>query len=162
MRQWQERMDVSGTRPRIAIACSGRPNHRNDRNRSMALSHFAPLQEVASLFLVQKDLREDDRLFLGRSAGIRFLGEDIRDFQDTAAVVSLVDLVVTVDTSLAHVAGALAKPVWILLPWAPEWRWLLHRTDTPWYPTAKLFRQERMNDWPGVIQKVLHALRQSQ
>jgi tetratricopeptide (TPR) repeat protein len=162
LRQWQERMDVSGTRPRIAIACSGRPNHRNDRNRSMALSHFAPLQEVASLLLVQKDLREDDRLFLGRSAGIRFLGEDIRDFQDTAAVVSLVDLVVTVDTSLAHVAGALAKPVWILLPWAPEWRWLLHRTDTPWYPTAKLFRQERMNDWAGVIQKVLHALRQSQ
>jgi tetratricopeptide (TPR) repeat protein len=162
LQQWQNRMDTPGTRPRIAIACSGRPSHKNDRNRSMALSHFAPLQEMASLFLVQKDLRESDRLVLGQSPGIRFLGEDIRDFQDTAAIVSLVDLVVTVDTSLAHVAGALAKPVWILLPWAPEWRWLLQRTDTPWYPTAKLFRQERMDDWHGVMGKVLHALRQRQ
>jgi tetratricopeptide (TPR) repeat protein len=160
LQQWKNRLDAPGARPRIAIACSGRPSHKNDRNRSMALAHFAPLQEMASVFLVQKDLSAEDRVVLGQSPGIRFLGEDIHDFQDTAAIVSQVDLVVTVDTSLAHLAGALAKPVWLLLPWAAEWRWLLQRTGTPWYPTAKLFRQERMNDWRGVMDQVLHALRQ--
>jgi ADP-heptose:LPS heptosyltransferase len=86
------------------------------------------------------------------------LGGELEDFDDTAAIVSRLDLVVSVDTSLAHLAGALGKPVWILLPFLPDWRWLLDREDSPWYPTARLFRQQRVGDWKSVIMRVAVAL----
>ena len=82
----------------------------------------------------------------------------LADFRDTAALVELMDLVVSVDTAAAHLAGAMAKPVWVLLPWSPDWRWLLERTDSPWYPTARLCRQERPGDWPGVIARLAREL----
>ena len=82
------------------------------------------------------------------------LGEQLADFADTAAIISQLDLVISVDTAVAHLAGALAKPVWILLPAVPDFRWLLDRADTPWYPTARLFRQPRSGDWDSVLASV--------
>jgi ADP-heptose:LPS heptosyltransferase len=86
------------------------------------------------------------------------LGSELRDFADTAALVETLDLVITVDTGVAHLAGALGKPLWILLPHVPDWRWMLEREDSPWYPTARLYRQATANDWPGVLQRVQRDL----
>jgi ADP-heptose:LPS heptosyltransferase len=86
------------------------------------------------------------------------LGDELADFDDTAAVIDSLDLVVTIDTAVAHLAGAMGKPTWILLPHAPEWRWMLDREDTPWYPTARLFRQKRLGDWESVIERVRASL----
>jgi ADP-heptose:LPS heptosyltransferase len=86
------------------------------------------------------------------------LGDELADFDDTAAVIDSLDLVVTIDTAVAHLAGAMGKPTWILLPHAPEWRWMLDREDTPWYPTARLFRQKRRGDWESVIERVRASL----
>ena len=90
--------------------------------------------------------------------GIRHFGDALQDYDDTAALIECLDLVITVDTSVAHLAGALGKPVWILLPSNPDWRWLLQREDSPWYPTARLFRQARINDWNNPISNVASAL----
>ena len=125
----------------------------------MPLSAFASLCVAAELFLVQKDLRaEDERWLRSEGGAIRFLGERIEDFHDAAAIVANLDLVISVDTALAHLAGALGKPVWILLPWAADWRWRAQGETTPWYPTATLFRQQRAGDWSGVLETVRAAL----
>jgi tetratricopeptide (TPR) repeat protein len=157
MKYWKERLGDSSRR-KVGIACSGSAANKNDVFRSMPLENLTPLQGAADLFLLQKDLSESDRHTLTKCPGIRFMGGEIQDFQDTAAIVCNLDLVVSVDTSLAHVAGALAKPVWILLPHATEWRWLSGRSDTPWYPSAKLFRQAAPGDWRSVMEKVVRAL----
>ena len=93
----------------------------------------------------------------GRSDLVHF-EDKLKTFSDTAAVISKLDLVISVDTSVAHLAGALAKPIWVLLPFVPDWRWLLDREDSPWYPTARLFRQAAPGDWSGVISRVVDGL----
>ncbi len=95
---------------------------------------------------------------LGELPGSRYLGDHLGDFSYTAAVIENLDLVISVDTSLAHLAGALGKPVWVLLPASPDWRWQLDRDDSPWYPSARLFRQRQAGDWREVIGRVVHAL----
>jgi len=155
---WADRLGAAGEMPRIGIACSGRESFPDNDNRSAALSHFASLRELGRLVLIQKELRGEDRAFLERSGGIERPGGPIGDFHDTAAIIENLDLVISTDTSVAHLAAALGKPVWILLSWAPDWRWLLGRDDNPWYPSATLFRQERPGDWAGVIAKVEKAL----
>jgi hypothetical protein len=102
-------------------------------------------------------VRAGDEAALGES-GILHFGAELADFEDTAALATLVDLVVTVDTAAAHLAGALARPVWILVPYAPDWRWQLGREDSPWYPTARLFRQPGPGDWDDVLRRVGDAL----
>jgi tetratricopeptide (TPR) repeat protein len=152
---WSERVKRNDAKPKVAVACSGRAAHKYASRRQVSLDQFAPLAEFAHVFLVQKDLRDEDRNTL--SAGdfeIDYLGDEIADFADSAAILTNMDLVVSVDTSLVHLAGALGKPVWILLADVPDWRWLLERADTPWYPTARLFRQERPGDWDGVFSRV--------
>jgi tetratricopeptide (TPR) repeat protein len=144
--------------PLIGIACSGNPTHARDASRSMPLAAFAPLQKIANLVLLQKDVTEDDTLFLRGNSAIHFPGKEIADFADTAAIVAGLDLVISVDTALAHLAGALGAPVWILLPWASDWRWQLERSDSPWYPSARLFRQDRPGNWEGVMARVFGAL----
>jgi ADP-heptose:LPS heptosyltransferase len=124
------------------------------------LARLRPLLSVAGVaFLsLQKDFRAGDRELLRDHPAIVDLGDAIEDFSDTAAIVSLLDLVVSSDTSIAHLAGALGKPVWILLQCAADWRWLADRDDCPWYPTARLFRQPAMDDWESVLQQVQAAL----
>jgi ADP-heptose:LPS heptosyltransferase len=107
---------------------------------------------------LQKDLRDGDRDILRSNPHVMHLGDAMEDFSDTAAVISLVDLVITSDTSVAHLAGALGKPVWVLLQYVADWRWLLDRSDSPWYPTARLFRQPEIDDWESVIRRVKDEL----
>ncbi len=157
--RWQG-LDRRSSRPRIGIAWSGSAGHDDDRNRSIPFARFREIFSTcdARLYSLQTQVRAPDRAdFTADSEVVNFMGQ-IRDFADTAAVIGAMDLVVSVDTAVVHLAGALAKPVWVLLPFAPDWRWLLGRTDNPWYPTARLFRQPRAGDWDSVFADVRAAL----
>jgi len=110
--------------------------------------------------IVWYDLQPDGRALDGETgAAVRHIGVGFRDFADTAAVIQGLDLVVTVDSAVAHLAGAMGKPVWLLLPFAPDWRWMLHRRDSPWYPSMRLFRQPAPGGWDVVVDAVVRALR---
>src|SRR5262245_14896304 len=154
-RQWRTRIEAL-ERPRVAVAWSGSAQHINDRNRSIALFRLAPLWSEASLRFVgiQRELRGEDAELLTREPRVMQIGADLDDFADTAAVVALVDLVITVDTSVAHLAGAMGRPVWILLPFSPDWRWALSGDSSRWYPSARLFRQPALGDWDSVIERL--------
>jgi len=157
----RSRQDIGrGTRPKVGIVWAGSPHHNNDRHRSIALRALLPAfaQAGVQLFSLQKDLRDGDAELLRGCGHITHLGDELASFDDAAAIVSALDLVVSVDTALAHLAGALGKPVWILLPFIPDWRWLLDRPDSPWYPTARLFRQQRLGEWDAVIAQVAGEL----
>jgi Tfp pilus assembly protein PilF len=156
---WDARLGPR-TRPRIGLAWSGLPTHKNDHNRSVRLSALLPLLGADATFVsLHKDIRAEDAEVLKQRSDLLFFGKEIGDFFDTAALISNLDLVISVDTSVVHLAGALAKPVWVLLPFMPDWRWLLDREDNPWYPTARLFRQDGTHAWDGVIARVHAALR---
>lgn len=157
--KWRPRMDALA-RPRIALAWSGNAAHANDRNRSIPLAQFEPLwsRAAGSLVSVQRDLREADAGVLAGTPRLVHLGDELSDFADTAAVLALADLVISVDSAVAHLAGAMGRPVWILLPYSPDWRWLLGREDSPWYPTARLFRQPAIGDWASVIERLRQEL----
>jgi tetratricopeptide (TPR) repeat protein len=162
---WAARIDAIAPRAqkrlRVGIVCSGNPGNANDGRRSIPLRQFAPLAQARgdlAFFVVQPDLREADAAWLAGQAGWHELGEGIEDFGDTAAALSCMDLLVTVDTAAAHLAGALGLPVWIALPFAPDWRWFLNRHDSPWYPTARLFRQQRAGQWDDAILAIKAAL----
>jgi hypothetical protein len=149
--------------PRVGIVWAGSAGHRNDDNRSIGLASLLPLLPLGLTFVsLQKEVSARDRQLLETNPAILRFGEDLRDFADTAAVMSLLDLVIAVDTSVAHLAGAMNKHVWVCLPFAPEWRWLLEREDSPWYPTARLFRQPKRGDWESVIQRLCSELAQFQ
>ena len=107
---------------------------------------------------VQRDLRQEDAEFIRRDGRIAWLGDELQDFADTASVLALVDLVIAVDTSVVHVAGAMGRPTWVLLPFAPDWRWMLDREDSPWYPTLRLFRQPAIGDWDSVVARAAAEL----
>ena len=117
------------------------------------------LLDIEATFVsLQKDVRTDDVTVLKDQSDLLHFGDALENFSDTAALISNLDLVISVDTSVAHLAGALAKPVWVLLPFIPDWRWLLDRNDSPWYPTARLFRQDDARAWDTVIARVHAAL----
>jgi Glycosyltransferase family 9 (heptosyltransferase) len=157
--EWGARLGLRD-RPRVGLAWSGNPAHKNDRNRSIALAAFLPLLRLDATFVsLQPNVSTPDADLL-RGSGIVHFGEQLKSFSDTAALISNLDLVVTVDTAVCHLAGALAKPVFVLLPFVPDWRWLLDRDDSPWYPTARLFRQGESRAWDSVIAHVDAALRQ--
>jgi tetratricopeptide (TPR) repeat protein len=159
LKNWQARLGPKA-RPRIGLAWSGRPTHKNDQNRSISLRSLLALLDIEATFVsLQKDVRTDDAAVLKERDDILDFGDALKDFSDTAALISHLDLVISVDTSVAHLAGALAKPVWVLLPFLPDWRWLLDRDDSPWYPTARLFRQDNTRAWDDVIVRVHEALR---
>jgi Glycosyltransferase family 9 (heptosyltransferase) len=149
----------------VGIAWSGNPVHGNDHNRSLALEPLLhSLPEGIDLISVQKDIRPGDRpaFNLLRSDGkprIRHFGEALDDFADTASLIAALDVVISVDTSVAHLAGAMGKPLMILLSVESDWRWLTDRSDSPWYPGAKLFRQSKWGQWDEVFEAVAADLR---
>lgn len=146
----------------VGIAWTGNPKAPIDLVRSIPLHLLRPILDVPAIRFValQNELRDGDREALKSMPRVTVLGDRLADFADTAAVVSALDLVITVDTSVAHLAGALGKAVWVLLPFSPDWRWLRDRDDSPWYPTARLFRQPARGDWASVIERVAAGLRE--
>jgi hypothetical protein len=132
---------------RVGLVWSGNPRHRNDHNRSLSLGALTRILDVdATFFSLQKEPRPADKAILAERNDILDFTVDLADFSETAALISCLDLVVTVDTSVAHLSAALGRPTWILLPYTPDYRWLLDRDDSPWYPTARLFRQTATRD----------------
>jgi tetratricopeptide (TPR) repeat protein len=155
LERWRSRLGEPKA-PRVALAWSGSAAHVNDRWRSLPLAQLAPLLSVAGVQFVsvQRELRDADAAAFEGESRILHLGPELADFADTAAVLALADLVVCVDTSIAHVAGALGRPAWVLLPFQPDWRWMLGREQSPWYPALRLFRQPKIGDWASVIERV--------
>jgi tetratricopeptide (TPR) repeat protein len=152
--RWQARLGEK-TKQRIGLVWSGNPNHVNDRRRSIPLADFIPhLPADFSYVSLQTQVREIDAYTLQANPAILDLAEEIDDFSDTAALCDCMDLVISVDTSVAHLSGAMGKSTWVLLATNPDWRWLLGRDDSPWYPTVKLYRQRTMGDWSGVLAKL--------
>ncbi len=160
--RWADRLAVlapRGTR-RIGIAWAGRPTHHNDRNRSATLATFAPLGELprTTLLSLQKGPAQTQIGSHWGRAPLVNLGPELRDFADTMAILDCLDLVVTVDTAIGHLAGAMGKEVWIMLPFAPDWRWLLGRSDSPWYPSVRLYRQSAERSWEPVMAEIAALL----
>ena len=160
-RGWRERL-AGDDRLRVGIGWQGNPTYRGDALRSMPLAEFAPLAEVEGVRLLslQKGFGVEqlaDAPFAVEDLGSQ-LDEDGRAFLETAAVVRNLDLVITSDTALAHLAGALGTPVWTALPFSPDWRWLLEREDSPWYPTMRLFRQAKVGEWSDVFTRMAAEL----
>jgi tetratricopeptide (TPR) repeat protein len=156
--KWRPRVPNNG-RLRVCVCWAGSTAHVADRRRSIPLEQFATLLAVPGIDFVslQKDVSAAQAAIL-REYGVTQLGEEFADFSDTAAVVALIDLVITVDTSVAHLAGAMGKAVGTLLAFSPDWRWMLDRTDTPWYPTMRLFRQSTIGDWHGPLTRLRDEL----
>jgi tetratricopeptide (TPR) repeat protein len=162
---WRARLQdlIQPGHRRVGIVWAGRPTHNNDLNRSMSLSAFAPIAARDSITLVslQKGLAQSAAADYFDRAPLLNLGAEIVDFVDTMSVIEELDLVVTVDTAVAHLTAAMGKPVWIMLSYAPDWRWLLERSDSPWYPAARLFRQPSPGDWDSVARRIGEALSES-
>jgi Tfp pilus assembly protein PilF len=157
---WKERLGMK-TKLRVGLVWSGNPAHKNDRNRSLTLAEFiAYLPAYHEYVSLQRDIRDTDVDTL-QASNIHNYGNELVDYAQTAALCDLMDLVISVDTSVAHLSGALGKPTWILLPYVPDWRWLLDREDNPWYGTVKLFRQSSDRLWGSVLTKVQHAINES-
>jgi tetratricopeptide (TPR) repeat protein len=155
---WQKKLGPTDKR-RIGVVWAGSPGHNNDMNRSIGLNQFKELftshHEWHSL---QVEYREGDLSTLEMYQNVYSYHDQLNDFSDTAALIEMMDLIITVDTSVAHLAGAMGKNVWILLPYAPDYRWTLKQTDCPWYSSAKLFRQKQAGDWGGVINDISKKL----
>lgn len=159
--KWKERLPQDSSLVKIGVAWAGRPAHRNDHNRSFPLSMLAGLAKIPRIWLCSLQKGEAAKQATNPPDGmeIRDFGDQIEDFADTAALIENLDLVVSADTAVVHLAGALNKQVWVLIPFAPDWRWMLKRADTPWYLTMRLFRQERLGDWEAPIARLTDALR---
>jgi tetratricopeptide (TPR) repeat protein len=154
------RRELGGGGFKIGIAWQGNRRFRSDRDRSIPLSCFEPLASLpgARLFSLQKGAAVEQLHDLAGRFPVTELSSRLDDFTDTAAVMMNLDLVVTSDTVIAHLAGALGVPVWVALSLVPDWRWLLDRSDSPWYPTMRLFRQDRRGDWQGAFRRIEVAL----
>jgi len=156
---WKHRLIGNGFK--VGIVWAGRPMHSDDRNRSCALKQFLSLSGIHGIQLIglQKGEAVKQVNDVGTETGIVNLGKEFEDFTDTAGVIQNLDLVISVDTAVAHLAGAMGKAVWVLLPFIPDWRWMMNRDDSPWYPTMRLFRQKARGDWESVFERVETELR---
>ncbi|MCG5242666.1 tetratricopeptide repeat protein [Azospirillum doebereinerae] len=164
--RWRDRLTAGSTAEpeglRVGLVWAGNPRHRNDRNRSLPIASLRPLLAVPGVRFVslQTGDARGDRTRLPGGIPEDLIGS-VRDFADTAAILANLDLLITVDTAIVHLAGAMGVPAWLLLPYAPDWRWLLDRADSPWYPSLRLFRQPRPGDWSttlGTVASVLKAM----
>ena len=153
-RFWVEKLGTT-SRLRVGLVWSGDPRHQNDKQRSIALAELmAALPPGFEYVSLQSEIRDSDRQALEERDQLVHFGSELKDFSDTAALCAQMDVVVCVDTSVAHLSGALGKPTFLLLPYNPDWRWLLERTDSPWYPTMQLYRQEQLGNWQSALEKV--------
>ena len=152
--EWSRRLG-SKLKPRVGLVWSGNPHHKNDHNRSLLLEDILPfLPSKFEYISLQREVREVDKLTLDLNPHIRSFASDLKDFVDTAALINNLDLVISVDTSVAHLSGALGKKTLVLLPDIPDWRWMLTREDSPWYPTIQLYRQLEIGDWNSALVKL--------
>jgi tetratricopeptide (TPR) repeat protein len=159
LREWAVRL-ADLPKPRVGLVWAGNPAHLSDCHRSVALRALTPILALAGIHVVslQKDATAADKSLLAQFPNAVDVGHELRDFADTAAVIVQLDLVIAVDTSVAHLAGAMGKAVALLLPFSPDFRWLLDRADTPWYPTMRLFSQSALGDWDGVVERLCGEL----
>jgi hypothetical protein len=158
--RWRDRFaNVPGLK--VGIAWQGSPGFRGDRYRSIPLRHFAQLAKLPGIQLIslQKGPGREQLSDFSQREAVLDVAEELHDFGDTAAAMMNLDLVVSCDTAVGHLAGALGVPVWVALPFVPDWRWLLDRSDSPWYPTMRLFRQTAARDWAITMQEMQTALR---
>jgi ADP-heptose:LPS heptosyltransferase len=155
---WRRKLDdVGGRSFKVGLVWAGRPTHKNDHNRSLSLKALMPLANVNGVRFICLQQGEAANQSIG-GFPMETL-EPLTDFADTAAVIANLDLVISVDTAVAHLAGAMGWPVWLLNPFVADWRWLLDREDSPWYPTMRIFRQKAPGDWGLTIREVQDALR---
>jgi ADP-heptose:LPS heptosyltransferase len=155
--KWKQRLGNKKL-PRIGLAWSG---SATNKKRTIPLQQLEPLLRLPVEFhALQKEISTEDAITLNELDHVYLHHDELIDFSDTAALISELDLVISIDTAAAHLAGALGQPVWILLPFAPDFRWLTDREDSPWYPTARLFRQVAIDDWNSVITDVVDNLKQ--
>jgi Tfp pilus assembly protein PilF len=154
---WRQRL-ADERRLKIGLAWAGRPTHQEDRNRSIALARLAPLAAAKNVRFVSLQKGEAANQIAAAAFGITDWTQELKDFSDTAGLIENLDLIITIDTAVAHLAGALGKPVWVLLQTVPDWRWMLKGDRTPWYPSMRLFRQPRPGDWTEPISRIVQAL----
>jgi len=159
--RWANRLAQCGAGPHVGIAWTGRATHTDDRRRSMRLADFAPLADVKATTFHSLQVGPAGDEVREAPGGLRVIDhrDELKDFPETAALIANLDLVITVDTAVAHLAGAMGKDTWTLLHFAPDWRWMLDREDSPWYPTMRLFRQCRRADWAAVVARLTTELR---
>ncbi|HVT87939.1 MAG TPA: tetratricopeptide repeat protein, partial [Tepidisphaeraceae bacterium] len=156
--RWKQQIDSIGPGMKVGLIWAG--NVKPDASRTCPLQNFAPLAELNDIRFVGLQKRDNPSGAETPPAGMDFtdMSADLKDFAETAAAMMNLDLIVTIDTSSAHLAGALGRPTWTLLPWAADWRWLSDREDSPWYPTMRLFRQQTKGDWQPVIERIAQEL----
>jgi len=158
--KWRSKMDP--VKYKIGLVWAGNPKHLDDHNRSCKLSVFAHLLKIPGVIFYSLQKENPDMQSMNKTEGISLIdaASELTDFADAAALIVNLDLIISVDTSVAHLTGALGRQVWTLLPFAPDWRWMLNRNNTPWYPTMRLFRQNRFGDWDSVLVNVEKALKE--
>lgn len=157
---WRHRLQQQPPGLKVGLVWAGNPSHKNDRHRSIALCQLAPLGTVSGVcfYSLQKAQAAEQTAHPPAGMSIIDWSGELQDFADTAALVAHLDLIISVDTSVAHLAAAMGKPIWLLLPFLPDWRWMLDRDDSPWYPTMRLFRQQSRGNWDRVITRLVQAL----
>ena len=158
--EWRGRIGDGGFK--VGLVWAGRKSYGDDARRSLSLQHLSPLAEAsgARFFSLQVGAGSEQAASPPAGMELAHLGPEIRNFADSAAIIANLDLVISVDTAVAHLAGGMGKPVWVLLPAAADWRWLMQREDSPWYPGARLFRQSRRGEWEEVLQRVARQLKE--
>ncbi|MEW6001772.1 MAG: tetratricopeptide repeat protein [Nitrospirota bacterium] len=160
LRKWEDKVEDDNSKLKVGLAWAGSPAHKNDHKRSFPLDTFKPLAQFDNIVFYSLQKGNGSEQAKSPPDRMKFIDhtDEIHDFSDTAALIMNLDLVISADTAVVHLAGALGKPVWTLLPFVPDWRWMLNREDSPWYPTMRLFRQPSPGDWIPVIDNVSAAL----
>ena len=149
---WRARLGAS-QRMRVAVSWKGNPDHLDDEKRSIRLELFCRLFQLpVDFFAIQFGITDAERLILHNFSNLRDVSPEIADFEDSAALIECCDLVISIDSAPAHLAGAMGKPCWLLIAQPPDWRWLLERADSPWYPSLRLYRQPKPGDWQSALE----------
>jgi hypothetical protein len=160
---WNDALAQYKLEPKVGLVWKGNPNHVNDHHRSIPIKELLPfLIPRIRYFCLQKEITREDKATIENLFPIEIFEMMLNDFSETAAICQNLDLVITVDTSVAHLSASLGKNTWVILPHVPDWRWLLVNESSPWYKSVKLFRQESISNWSGVLENLKSCLNQFQ